>query len=155
MLKMLFGLALLLHTTMLGAKQIAPSIPHPFQDDLSVLDCHFSALTQLEQHVEASGHTHSQLQAAAHPMAYFMLPDTAIGPSLLGASDPERELLLDVPGFLWGLCCSATGVLLVYLLIDEPAIREREVYAAIRGCTIGTLLAIGLYVWFAYYASYY
>jgi len=156
MLKTLASLVLLLQISFVSASQLGTDLVQQlFQDDLSLLNCQFSELAQLERLVEETNQTQTQLLHNAHSLAQYIVPDTSIAKSLLGISAPEGELLMDVPGFLWGFCCSAAGMLMVYLLIEDPAIREREVYAAIRGCTIGTLLWIGLYVWFAYYAAYY
>lgn len=156
MLKILLGLVLLFQISGLSASQVGMrSVPHPFQDDLRAYDCHLSELAELEHFVEETKRTQAQLLQSAHPSAQLLTPETGIVQSLLGTSDPEGDWLMEVPGFLWGFCCSAAGMLFLYLLIEDPVVREREVYAAIRGCTVGTLLWVGVYVWFVYYATNY
>lgn len=126
-----------------------------FNPDLSSWDCELAALSELEQLVEESGFTYSELAQVNPVMAAHVLPGGDLSESLVGSTSPDQERLLGIPGFLWGFCCSAVGMFLVYLAIDDPEVKKREGKQAIFGCAVGTLLWIGLYIWLIAYATYY
>ncbi len=128
---------------------------HPFQDDLRQIDCRMSELEQLEQLLETQPTTLTALNQANHPLAKHLLPESDIAGSLFGAAAPDHERLMDIPGFLWGFCCSFVGVFLMYLSIDDPVAKKKEGVQAIIGCAVGTVIWLGLYIWFVFTASYY
>lgn len=130
-----------------GTKLAGSALPTIFQDDLSSLDCELSRLTELEQWVEKTNMTQSQLQETGNPLAQYVLQEGDISASLFGSSAPDHEQLMDIPGFLWGFCCSFIGMVLVYLSIDDPIAKKKEGKQAIIGCAAGTILWVGLYIW--------
>jgi hypothetical protein len=132
-----------------------PALSHPFADQTASWDEQFQELSALESLVETSGLSLSQLQAAGHPLADMVVKDNNIAATLIGTSSPEDERLMGIPGFLWGFCCSFIGAFLVYLAIDDPVAKKREGSQAIIGCAVGTLVWVGLYVWFLVSLNYY
>lgn len=126
-----------------------------FNPDLSAWDCELAALTELEQWVEGTGMSYTELKEANPNLAAHVLPGDQLSQSLLSSTSPDQERLLGIPGFLWGFCCSAVGMFLVYLAIDDPEAKKREGKQAILGCAVGTLLWTGLYIWLIAYATYY
>lgn len=126
-----------------------------FNPDLSSWDCELAALSELEQLVEESGMSYKQLEQSDPQLAARVLPGGDLSESLVGSTSPDQERLLGIPGFLWGFCCSAVGMFLVYLAIDDPEAKKREGRQAILGCAVGTLLWTGLYIWLIAYATYY
>lgn len=114
-----------------------------------------SELEALEKWLETQPSSYASLLESGNPLAQIILPNTDIASSLFGASAPDHERLMDVPGFLWGFCCSFVGVFLMYLSIDDPASKKKEGVQAIIGCAVGTLLWVGLYIWFVFTVSYY
>lgn len=132
-----------------------PASAHPFSDQTACWDQDFESLNELEQLVETTGLSLSQLQASGHPLADVVIKDGNVGATLIGAAAPEDERLMGIPGFLWGFCCSFFGTMLVYLAIDDPVAKKREGSQAIIGCAVGTLLWVGLYIWFLVTVSYY
>ena len=146
---LIFLLALLLlATNVTSASNPANVVPALFHDDLSRLDCEMAELSLLETLVEETKVTRSQLVEANNPLVKQIAKDDDISGALLGSTAPEHEQMLGIPGFLWGFCCSAFGVLLVFLSIDDPAARKKEGAQALIGCAAGTVLWIGLYIWF-------
>jgi len=123
--------------------------------DLSDWDCELAALTELEQWVEETGMSYTELKEANPDLAAHVLQGDQLSQSLLASTSPDQERLLGIPGFLWGFCCSAVGMFLVYLAIDDPEAKKREGRQAILGCAVGTLLWTGLYIWLIAYATYY
>lgn len=140
-----------------SSKLLGSSLPkHPtFHDDLSTLDCEMSKLTELERLVNDTHVTHSQLLEAGNPLAQHVLQDGDIAGSLFGSSAPEHERLMDIPGFLWGFCCSVVGMFLVYIAIEDPEAKKKEGTQAIIGCAVGSVLWVGLYIWLVISLSYY
>ncbi|MFN0036373.1 MAG: hypothetical protein ACKVUS_15010 [Saprospiraceae bacterium] len=131
------------------------SLPHIFRDDLSKLDCEMAPLAELEQWVQTTSATHSQLLKEGNPLAQHAVQEGDIAGPLFGSSAPGHERLLDIPGFLWGLCCSVVGMFLVYLAIEDPEARKKEGTQAIFGCAVSTGLLVGLYVWLIAWLQYY
>ncbi|HAD14938.1 MAG TPA: hypothetical protein DCF33_21125 [Saprospirales bacterium] len=127
---------------------------NPFSDNPAQWDKDLEMLTQLEQMVDEKGITLSQLKRENHPLAHVISNEHNLATSLIGATNPEEERLMDIPGFLWGFCCSFVGAFLVYLSIDDPVAKKREGSQAIIGCAVGTLLWVGLYVWLVISLSY-
>ncbi|MCC7464657.1 MAG: hypothetical protein IT261_00210 [Saprospiraceae bacterium] len=132
-----------------------PPSSNPFSDQPACWDQEFQALSELEQLVETSGLSLSQLKSEDHPLADAVMPDTDISATLMGGPNGEGERLLEIPGFFWGFCCSIFGAILVYLAIDDPVAKKREGRQAILGCAVGTLLWVGLYVWLIVSLNYY
>ncbi len=126
-----------------------------FHDDLSRLDSEMTGLSQLEQLVQETYATQTQLVKENNPLAQQLLPNNNLAGSLFASSAPEHERLMDIPGFLWGFCCSFVGVFLVYLSIDDPEAKKKEGRQAIIGCAVGTVLWTGMYVLAIFYASNY
>ncbi len=62
--------------------------------------------------------------------------------SLMNADKPP----LGIPGFLWGFCFGAIGMLVVYLVMDESPDRKKEVMNALYGCIIGYAIGILIYI---------
>ena len=137
----------------LQASSLPPANSNPFLDDLSCFDESFSELNALEQWVQETQATQSDLELAGNPLIRAVLPNENLQASLLGGSDPSHEMLLDIPGFLWGFCCSVVGLFLVFVAIDEPESKRKEGRRAIYGCAVGTLVWLGLYIWAIYVAS--
>lgn len=126
-----------------------------FQDDLSNWDCEMSALTELEQLVQARNTTLTELQSANHPLVQQVLPIDNAASILFGSSAPEHERLLGIPGFLWGFCCSVVGLFLVYIALDDPASKKKEGRNAIIGCAVGTCIWVGTYAWLMIWLQFY
>ena len=150
----LFALIMLAANSLFASSPFNGS-PNIFDDDLSKLDCEMTELTQLEQLVSETNATQSQLLKQEHPLVLRVSRDENIAASLFDSSAPEQERLMGIPGFLWGFCCSAFGVLLVYLSIDDPIAKKKEGVQSIIGCAVGTLLWAGLYLWLVLSLSYY
>jgi hypothetical protein len=127
----------------------------PFLDDLKQIDAQMTELEALEQWIGEHQNTYADLVNTGNPLANSVLPDSDISSALFGSSAPGHERLMDIPGFLWGFCCSFVGVFLMYLSIDDPAARKKEGVQAIIGCGVGTLIWVGLYIWLVFTASYY
>lgn len=139
-----------------GSTVLAKSIPgNLFHDDLSCIESEMSSLTALENHIQTKHLTLSQMLEAGDPLSKVVQPEGDLSQSVFGSSAPDHERLMDIPGFLWGFCCSFVGAFLVYLSIDDPEARKKEGTQAIIGCAIGTLIWAGLYVWMAFALSYY
>lgn len=165
MQKLLFYLVLLLFffqsstTVCLGSTLQGNPLPYananPFLDDLKQIDCQMMELDALEQWVGTHQSSYTELVRAGNPLANSVLPDSDISSALFGSSAPGHERLMDIPGFLWGFCCSFVGVFLMYLSIDDPEARKKEGVQAIIGCGVGTLIWVGLYIWLVFTASYY
>ena len=102
-----------------------------------------------------AGSSQTQLVKENNPLAQQLLPNNNLAGSLFASSAPEHERLMDIPGFLWGFCCSFVGVFLVYLSIDDPEAKKKEGRQAIIGCAVGTVLWTGMYVLAIFYASNY
>ena len=141
-----FLFLLLLSGKIISASSAISLPPDVFYDDLSKLDCEMVHLSQLEQLVEESNATQSQLIKEENPLSRYLLQTGDLAASLLGGSAPEEGALLGIPGFLWGFCCSVFGTLLVYVSIDDPLVQKKEGRQALIGCAIGTLLWGGLYI---------
>jgi len=156
MLKTVYLFALLLlAANFLFAANPANISPNIFNDDLSKLDCEMTELTRLEQLIYETDKTQSQLLKEKNPLAWCLSSNENIAASLFGGTAPEQERLMGIPGFLWGFCCSAFGVLLVYLSMDDPIAKKKEGVQSIIGCAVGTLLWAGLYLWLVLSVSYY
>lgn len=126
-----------------------------FQDDLTKVDREMSGLTALEQFVQEEKMTQSQLMATCNPLAENLSDAGDLSTALFGSVAPNHEQLLNIPGFLWGFCCSVVGMFLVYIAIDDPAAKKKEGAQAIYGCALGTALWVGLYIWLVFTVSYY
>lgn len=133
--------------SLMGAVRGNTSPNSIFQDDLSCFENELADLSALEELAAETKATHSQLVQSGHPLASKIVQGDDISAALFGSSAPEGERLMGIPGFLWGLCCSVFGVLLMYLAIDDPESKKKEGLQAIIGCAIGTLVWVGLYVW--------
>ncbi len=129
--------------------------PNIFQDDLTKLDCEMAQLSQLEQWVNETNLTQSQLLQADNPLVQCVLQGGDLTPTLFANSTPQKEWLMGIPGFLWGFCCSFIGPILVYLSIDDPVAKKKEGIQAIIGCAVGSIVWLGLYIWLIVSASYY
>lgn len=124
------------------------------QEDLSCYEAEFQTLSDLENLVNESGDTYSSLLAAGHPLAKAIYAENDLAKSLLGMHTPEEGPLLDIPGFLWGFCCSFFGIILVLVSIDDNQVRKKETAQAAAGCAVGCLIWVGLYVWAIIASSY-
>ncbi|MBN8677163.1 MAG: hypothetical protein J0M29_03000 [Chitinophagales bacterium] len=147
MKKLFRSLILLLLTTPTLLSASAKFSNNPFTDNPACWEQEFAALSQLEELTESTGITLSQLQADGNPLAQTVLADDNLYATLIGATTPEEERLMGIPGFLWGFCCSFVGTFLVYLSIEDPVAKRREGSQAIIGCAAGTILWVGLYIW--------
>lgn len=141
-----------------GAKLWSSTVPeglsNPFQDDLNRFDDQMCELMALEGFVEQSQLTLSALNAEKNPLASCVLQDKDVSESVFGSSAPGHEQLMDIPGFLWGFCCSVVGMFLVYIAIDDPESKKREGRQAIMGCAAGTLLWVALYLYLVFWVSF-
>ncbi|MFN0216244.1 MAG: hypothetical protein ACKVT2_18445 [Saprospiraceae bacterium] len=146
---MLFSPNLLLAST---SHQISADL---FQDDLSKLECELAVLSELEVLIQGTSASQSQLLKEENPLAKHLLPYADNSSSLFSSSAPEQERLLDIPGFLWGFCCSFCGVLLVYVSIEDPLAKKKEGVQSIIGCAAGTAFFLALYIWALVTVSYY
>ncbi len=99
-----FSLSVLLVQVPECSKLLATTVQttHPFGDDLSKLDSEMAELTELELLVEETNTTHASLIQTKHPLSAFVSPDGDIASTLFGATAPDGERLMDIPGFLWG-----------------------------------------------------
>ncbi|HLP96565.1 MAG TPA: hypothetical protein VK168_21130 [Saprospiraceae bacterium] len=147
MKKLFRSLILLFLTTPTLLSAGTKSSDNPFTDNPACWEQECAALSQLEALTESTGLTLSQLQASGNPLAESVLADDNLYATLIGATTPEEERLMGIPGFLWGFCCSFVGTFLVYLSIEDPVAKKREGSQAIIGCAAGTILWVGLYIW--------
>jgi hypothetical protein len=142
----------------LGAKLWSSTAPegfsNPFQDDLHQFDDQMCDLMALEGFVEQSKLTLSALTSEKNPLAACVLQDKDVSESVFGSSAPGHERLMEIPGFLWGFCCSVVGMFLVYIAIDDPESKKKEGRQAIMGCAAGTLLWVGLYLYLVFWVSF-
>ena len=127
---------------------------NPFQDDLSRLDNEFAGMTELEQLVETSNATYSQLASENNALLNTVTSDNNIATSLLGSVAPDGDRLLGIPGFWWGFCLGILGIILVYVAVEGDA-RKSEGKKAIIGCAVWSVLWIIAYllIWGAWAAS--
>lgn len=141
-----------------GARLWASTLPAnfsiPFQDDLSRFDDQMCELNELESLVEGEKITLSQLIKDKNPLSEHVLQDRDISASVFGSSAPDHERLMEIPGFLWGFCCSVVGMFLVYIALDDPEAKKKEGKQAIIGCAVGTLLWVALYVYLVFWVSF-
>jgi hypothetical protein len=136
--------AMLLGFVTLSANTVNPPASAMFQDNLSRFDQSFDQLNQLEQTVEQTGQTYSQLAADNNALLENVAYNNDISNALLGsAGDGDR--LLGIPGFFWGFCLGILGIILVYVAIDDAGAKKREVKQAIIGCAIWSVLWVVLY----------
>jgi len=140
MKKILF-LLLWVNLAFIGVAQAASQTlpPDLFQDDISSWDCALEPLTQLEQHVSISNLTHAQLKQQNHPLVESLFASYSTESILFDPENPDQRYL-DVPGFIWGFCCSFVGVLIVSLLIDDSGARKKQTSLSISGCIASCLL---------------
>jgi len=141
--------------TKVWGSTLPKELSNPFQDDLSQFDREMSQLTELEQLVLATHATQTQLVNDRNLLTQYLLQGDDLAESLFGSSAPDRERLVGIPGFLWGFCCSVVGMFLVYIAIDDPAAKKKEGKQAILGCAVGTLLYVGIYLYFLYTVAYF
>jgi hypothetical protein len=121
-----------------------------FSDDLSQYDKPFEKLSSLEALVSENGQTYSEIASNYSKLSRFLVEEADISDMLLNTNTPKEEWYLGVPGFLWGFCCSALGVMVMLLSFDDLAVQRRETRAALIGCAIGTCTWIALYAWFVF-----
>jgi hypothetical protein len=131
----------------LTANTVNPPASALFKDNLSQFDQSFNQLNQLEQTVEKTGQTYSQLAAENNALLYNVAYNNDISNALLG-SDGNGDRLLGIPGFFWGFCLGLVGIILVYVAIKDPVAKKQEGESAILGCIFLTLI----YLVFIYYA---
>jgi hypothetical protein len=139
----LFLTALVLACFTLSANNTKPAAGL-FQDNLTRFEQEFDQLNQLEQTVDQTGQTYSQLAAENSPLLENVAQNNDISNALLGtAGDGDR--LLGIPGFFWGFCLGILGIILVYVAIEDSAAKKREGKQAIIGCAIWSVLWLVLY----------
>lgn len=132
------------------AKQF-PTQNDLFNDNLSQYDLQLEKLSALELLVSESGQTYEEMVVCYGNLAHVLVSDTDISDMLLSTNVPrEEEWFMGIPGFLWGFCCSALGVMIMLFSFDDLEARNRETKSAVIGCAIGTLTWVALYVWFIY-----
>lgn len=140
MKKMLFLLVLgnlLLATMAHAASQTSPH--NLFNDDIHAWDCNLEALSELEQFVETANLTHAELKQQNHPLLPALFDSYSVEGILFDPENPNQQYL-NVPGFIWGFCCSVVGVLIVNLFIDDSDYRKNQTSSAIAGCIASCLL---------------
>jgi len=141
-----------------GVKLWGSTLPadfsNPFQDDLTRFDAQMCELNDLEAMVEGEKITLSQLIKDKNPLSEYILQDRDVSASVFGSSAPDHERLMEIPGFLWGFCCSVVGMFLVYIALDDPESKKKEGKQAIIGCAVGTALWVGLYLYLVFWVSF-
>lgn len=141
-----------------GVKLWGSTVPadfsNPFQDDLNQFDAQMCELNDLETLVEGEKVTLSHLIKDKNPLSEYILQDRDVSASVFGSSAPDHERLMEIPGFLWGFCCSVVGMFLVYIALDDPEAKKKEGKQAILGCAAGTALWVGLYIYLVFWVSF-
>ncbi|MCD6332251.1 MAG: hypothetical protein J7L89_03160, partial [Bacteroidales bacterium] len=106
------------------------------------IDNEMAQLSQLEGFLlQHPGATLDEMVATGNPLASFVSH-----PDGVSNFDLVNEKALGIPGFLWGCCLSWVGILVVYLVADDP----HETKMAIIGCVVNALLSgvsYGGYYW--------
>lgn len=117
------------------------------QDDLSRIDNEFAQLDQLEQTVNQSGQTYTQLAAENNPLVQQLTYNGDISATLLGGAAGD-ERLWGIPGFFWGFCLGILGIILVYVVLEDSAAKKREGRQAMIGCAVWVVLWVVLWLGF-------
>lgn len=138
----LAALLLVTQTQSLSARTLDLGIQSIQLSELSLdevaLNQAMSELTVLDNFVSQNQNvTYSDLQASGSNLIENISSDSAP----LGASSSDD--LIGIPAFWWGCVLGWVGLLLVYLLTDND---KAEVKKALKGCVVGTLVGVGLYV---------
>ena len=114
-----------------------------FTYDREEIESAFNELKELEDYVKINdGVTLSSLQASDNPLIANLYLGDPFSTNIF-----FEEPALGIPSFWWGCCIGVWGVAIVYFVTED----RDEVKAAFKGCVIGTLvgvvLYVGLYVW--------
>ena len=112
-----------------------------FQVDAQELTADFAQLTELESFVNANeGITIDEIN-----MENPMVQNVANASDVLGVLASLRgDVPLGIPSFVWGLCLSWVGVLIVYFVADD----REETKNAFVGCAVsGGVVIIFWVVW--------
>lgn len=117
-------------------------------EGVSEIDAQLEDLMKLERVVAESQLDYNEIQSL-HPelIASTNVSATANEGLLDGAADVP----LGIPGFWWGFCLGVTGMLVVYLIMDDGSDRKEQVKNALYGCVIST--AVGVLIWVVALAS--
>jgi len=92
-------------------------------------------LEALEDFVKANpGVTLDQMIRSENPLASMVNQPYGVTDFNL-----TNDKALGIPGFIWGCCLSWVGILVVYLVADDP----KETRSAIIGCVVNALLSGG------------
>jgi len=112
-----------------------------FNVDEQEINTEFAQLNELEAFVEANeGITISEINAE-NPLVTNM----ATSSDILGVLASLRgDAPLGIPSFVWGLCLSLPGVLLVYFVADD----RDETKKAFTGCAVGAGISIVFMVFY-------
>ncbi len=110
----------------------------------------FKELTELEDYVKINnGITLSSLQASNNQLIAGLNLGDPFSTNIFFEEPP-----LGIPSFWWGCCIGVWGVAIVYFVTED----REEVKAAFKGCVIGTLvgmvLYVGFYVWILGYSAF-
>lgn len=121
----------------IGTFSFATGNAELFQVDAQELTADFAQLTELESFVNANeGITIDQINIE-NPM----VQNVANASDVLGVLSSLRgDSPLGIPSFVWGLCLSWVGVLVVYFVADD----RDETKKAFTGCAVNA----GLYIIF-------
>jgi len=97
----------------------------------------FATLNTIENYVKNNDVTYTQLTTKNKEMASALNFKDVYNLSLAEAEPP-----LGIPSFWWGCLFGVIGILLVYLLTEDKA----EVNKAFKGCIVGSLISLVLYI---------
>jgi hypothetical protein len=135
MKKLLFlaGMLILVGTTMSYAGNA-----DKFSYDAVTIENQMAQMNQLEGYLnENPGTTLSDMVTTGNNLA-----DLVSGPNSIAGFNGINEKVLGIPGFLWGCVLSWVGILIVYLVGQDP----HETKQAIIGCVVGAVAYAAFYV---------
>lgn len=108
-----------------------------FKYDKEQLSKELSTLNSVEQYIKTNDVTYSQLLNNNKDLASVLSFKDVYNLSLAEAEPP-----LGIPSFWWGCIFGVAGILVVYLITEDKS----EVMKAFKGCVVGTLISLVLYL---------
>lgn len=145
-MKRIFLLASLL--MFLGAGVSVAGNAGLFDYDPVTIENEMSPLTELEAFVlDNPGITLNQMVLTGNQLADVVNHSNGVTDFNL-----TNEPALGIPGFVWGCCLSWVGILVVYLVAEDP----QQTKSAIIGCVVNALLTgVSYGGYYIYLGSYY
>lgn len=116
---------------------VAASKSSIFSYDKEQLTKELTTLNTVEQYVKTNDITYSELLVNNKDIANVLSFKDVYNLSLAEAEPP-----LGIPSFWWGCIFGVAGILVVYLITEDKS----EVMKAFKGCVVGTLISLVLYI---------